>query len=227
MASLPPTVLLLFAFFTLQAATPPGFVLAAASTTSAAPAGEARTAAQQTDFTNLRSSIVSPEVSEDRRVTLRVFAPEAKSVVLAGGTLLLASGGTVRAPLAFARDSQGIWTLTTPPLATPELHNYRLQIDGADAIDYANPRVIVGSGSPNSLVEVAPLQGRAFWQPMPNIARGVVHRHRYDSALGDIRELHVYTPPGYDLAANRCRSSTCCTAVGRLHPRGQRSAASM
>lgn len=162
------------------------------------PAAQARTAAQQTDFTNLRSSIVSPEVSDDRRVTLRVFASEARNVVLAGGTLLLASGGTVRAPLAFTRDAQGIWTFTTPPLAKPELHNYRLQIDGADAIDYANPRVIAGSGSPNSLVEVGPRVGHAFWQPTPGISRGTVHRHRYDSALGDVRELYIYTPPGYD-----------------------------
>lgn len=177
-------------------AAPPAPVAASAQATGATPAP---TASGQTDFTNLRATIVSPEVSADRRVTLRLLAPQARSVHLAGGTLLSAIGGSVRAPRPFTRTDDGVWTLTTVPLP-PEIHNYRLQIDGADALDYANPNVITGSGSPNNYVEIPPVDGRAFWQPAPGISRGTVHRHRYDSPLGDVREFHVYTPPGYDPA---------------------------
>ena len=64
-----------------------------------------------------------------------------------------------------------------------------------------------------------------------NVPHGAVASVHYNStALGGIRRMHVYTPPGYEAGHDSIRSSTCCTApatstivdVGRprrLHPR--------
>ena len=59
--------------------------------------------------------VVSPEVSADRTVTLRLFAPNAKQVS--------AAGELDGKPHPMTRGADGVWSVTVGPLA-PDIYTY-------------------------------------------------------------------------------------------------------
>jgi enterochelin esterase family protein len=137
--------------------------------------------------------IVSPEMLPDGRVTFRLNAPKADEVMLTGEFLAK--------PASFAKDADGVWTVTVGPIA-PEVYHYNFTIDGVRTIDPANPQLKTGSTASTitSVLEV-PHPSPAFYDPKP-VPHGEIRTHWYHSkSLGTARRLTVYTPPGYD--ANR------------------------
>src|ERR1700688_3363165 len=74
--------------------------------------------------------VVSPEVHADNRVTFRFRAPNAKEVALA-------LEGAAK-DLAMQKDEQGVWTVTTEPLA-PDFYGYAFVDDGVHLIDPSTP----------------------------------------------------------------------------------------
>ena len=66
-------------------------------------------------------SYISPEVSADRRMTLRLLAPNAKSVV--------AAGELDGKPHPMTRGDNGVWSVTIGPLA-PDIYTYAFNVDG-------------------------------------------------------------------------------------------------
>src|SRR5271165_6910762 len=77
--------------------------------------------------------IVSPEVHSDNRVTFRFRAPNAKEVeVRIEG---------VEKPIAMQKDDQGVWSVTTDPLA-PDYYGYSFIADGVGLFDPSNYAVI-------------------------------------------------------------------------------------
>src|SRR5215210_441107 len=67
------------------------------------------------NLTPYGANLVSPEVRDDRTVTFRLKAPEARAVALTGGPILLAIGkGTT--PIPLEKGTDGVWTLTVGPL---------------------------------------------------------------------------------------------------------------
>src|SRR5260370_10281978 len=77
--------------------------------------------------------VVSPEVHADNRVTFRFRAPNAKeaSVQIAG----------VEKPLPLQKGEQGVWSVTTDPLA-PAYYGYSFIADGVGLFDPSNHAVI-------------------------------------------------------------------------------------
>src|SRR5438876_7543295 len=71
----------------------------------------------------------SPEVSDDRRVTFRLRAPNAKEVMVTGGAI---------GRLAMQKDEQGVWSVTTAALE-PDIYEYSFNVDGATFSDPRNP----------------------------------------------------------------------------------------
>jgi len=84
------------------------------------------------------ASLNSPDVRDDRTVTFRLKAPEARNVSLAGVAVLTALGQTQ--PVPFQKGSDGLWTLTVGPLA-PDMYVYHLLVDG---VQMADPNNTVG-----------------------------------------------------------------------------------
>jgi len=133
--------------------------------------------------------VISPEVHPDRTVTFRLRAPNAKEVVL-----------RIEGPFreAMKRDDDGVWSLTTTPLAADD-YGYSFEADGVAMIDPSNPVRI-----PNLLSNAS-----ALHLPDPSlpwnvreVPHGAIHHHFYRSAVvGDDRDFYVYTPPGYDARA--------------------------
>jgi 6-phosphogluconolactonase (cycloisomerase 2 family) len=67
------------------------------------------------NLTPYGATLISPEVKDDRTVTFRLKAPDAKTVALTGGPILLAVGKG-NTPIPFEKGTDGVWTLTVGPL---------------------------------------------------------------------------------------------------------------
>ena len=73
---------------------------------------------------------------DDRTVTFRLKAPDARTVALTGGPILLAIGKG-NTPIPFEKGADGVWTLTVGPLK-PNMYIYRLVVDGVAVVDPNN-----------------------------------------------------------------------------------------
>ena len=133
--------------------------------------------------TNVRSAEY-PRILPDLRVTLRIKAPEAKTVQFDLGKRYDA-----------ARDDQGFWTATTDP-QVPGFHYYWVVIDGVQFSDPASES-FYGVGKQSSGIEI-PETGADFYQPK-NVPHGEIRERSYFSKTTSTwRRIFVYTPPGYD-----------------------------
>jgi enterochelin esterase-like enzyme len=139
-------------------------------------------------------SYVSPEVGADRRITVRCYAPNAKSVV--------AAGELDGKPHPMTRGDNGVWSVTIGPLA-PDIYTYAFNVDGVTALDPLNPNTKYGYGrfGAVSVVQV-PGDGPQFYDVKP-VPHGEVRIRPYVSkTLGVSRTAWVYTPPSYDKGSN-------------------------
>lgn len=127
-----------------------------------------------------------PRVDSGSRAQFRVKAPDAAKV-----RLNFWSGPK----LDMEKQSDGFWTVTTPPLA-PGLHYYTLIIDGAEVSDPSS-LAFYGGGKDASAIEI-PEPGANYYLPQ-EVSHGQVREIWYHSIVtGDFRHALVYTPPGYD-----------------------------
>jgi len=134
--------------------------------------------------------VVSPEVSADRKLTLRLYAPNAKAVV--------ANGELDGQPHPLTKDDAGVWSVTVGPLA-PDIYTYAFAVDGVTALDPLNANTKYGYGrfGAVSVVQV-PGDGPQFYDVKP-VPHGEVRIRPYVSkATGLSRTVWVYTPPDYD-----------------------------
>lgn len=137
----------------------------------------------------------SPEVRDDRTVTFRLRAPEAKSVRLAGVAVMTALGGSDR-PVQFQKADNGVWTLTVGPLE-PDMYIYYFNVDGVQIADPSNTIAGFTAMPPYSQLVVHG-DGPAYYDAR-DVPHGLVTRHVYQSGVTNgQRELYIYTPPGYD-----------------------------
>ncbi|HEX2972640.1 MAG TPA: alpha/beta hydrolase-fold protein [Tepidisphaeraceae bacterium] len=130
----------------------------------------------------------SPEVQPDYRVTFRLRAPKATEV--------LVTGQWPNGRASMVKDADGLFSVTVGPIE-PGVWEYSFQVDGISMIDPSNPAIKPMREPRTSILHLPgqPLQLHDF----QNVPHGVVRQHTYASkALGRLRELAVYTPPGYD-----------------------------
>lgn len=138
--------------------------------------------------------IVSPDIAESHKVTFRVQAPEADKVMLSGD---------FSEDTALTKGENGLWSITLGPI-DPDIYFYRFMVDGVPTLDPGNPNAKIGFTTSTivSILEV-PGDGPAFYD-IKDVPHGILRTHLYDSkSNGVIRELNVYTPPGYDANPGR------------------------
>jgi enterochelin esterase-like enzyme len=174
------------------------------------------------------ANIKSPEVGPDRRVTFRLAAPKASTVSVICECLTLEELGKLKqqqaalgqrpdtdpemarltraianvrsnqGERALAKDANGLWTLTLPPVDA-DFYEYHFNVDGFEMLDPRNP-VVKYNSRPNlieSLLEV-PGTSPMFYDLRP-VPHGKVDIRYYESkATGYTRRAFVYTPPNYD-----------------------------
>jgi enterochelin esterase-like enzyme len=151
-------------------------------------------AAQEPGGRGGASTIKSPEVASDRRVTFRLRAPEAKKVTVSGD---------FGPDVDMTKGSDGTWSVTVGPLP-PEMYVYFYIADGVRLTDPNNPQVKIGyvTTTTTSLLTV-PGDRPAFYD-VQDVPHGEIRTLVYMSRSNKVaRELTVYVPPGYDQARNR------------------------
>src|SRR5512145_3013257 len=89
----------------------------------------------------------SAEVSADRRITFRVFAPRAQAVRVAAGDI----PGTTPAVGAMTKAENGVWEVTLGPVP-PGAYRYHFNIDGVATIDPRSSAISESNANVWSLV---------------------------------------------------------------------------
>ncbi len=127
--------------------------------------------------------VTTAQVGPERKVTFQFYAPKATAVKVEGGLSANLTKG-----------DNGVWSATIGPME-PEVYAYHFVID--DSIRLLDPANPITKGLQESLL-VVPGSTPQPWEEQ-NVPHGAIHIHSYASkALGVMRRLHVYTPPGYD-----------------------------
>jgi enterochelin esterase-like enzyme len=135
-----------------------------------------------------QSTVVSPEVHPDNRVTFRFRGPNNKDVAVQ------VEGD--RGPLPMQKDDQGLWSVTTESLG-PDFYGYGFLVDGVEMFDPSNYEIKPNFLYRSSEVHV-PGTSSLPWE-IAAVPHGEVHNHFYRSGVvGDDRNYFVYTPPGYN-----------------------------
>ena len=138
--------------------------------------------------------VVSPEVSPERRVTFRIFAPQAQAIRLAASDI----PGVGQTTLLTKADN-GVWEVAVGPL-DPGAYRYNFNVDGVATIDPRNPDT---SGSNNNVWSLVYVAGSDLFD-LKEVPHGTVAEVTYYSkSLGRFRRMHVYTPPGYEAGRDR------------------------
>jgi enterochelin esterase family protein len=136
--------------------------------------------------------VVSPDVHSDGSVTFSFRAPNAQAVQLH------LEGWE---PLAMSKDEHGVWSVKTAPLK-PDYYGYSFVADGVRLIDPSNPLLKPNLLSTENGVHV-PGPPSLPWE-LNDVPHGEIHHHFYVSDVAaDNRDYYVYTPPGYDPAAQK------------------------
>jgi len=144
-------------------------------------------------------AVVSPEVGADRRVTFRVLAPDARTVELRSPGDIPGVGGRGVAPPQLTKNADGVWDLTVGPLPAGA-YRYVFGVNGMIVVDSRNPMT---SQTNTTVYSLAVVPGSDVFDTK-NVPHGAVASVYYNSsALGGIRRMHVYTPPGYETSRDR------------------------
>ena len=134
----------------------------------------------------------STEIHPDHSVTFSYKDAAATSV-------MLGLEGVAK-PIPMEKGENGIWTVTTPPLA-PEIYGYHFEANGDHRLDPNNPHTTINLVAISNLITV-PGSTPQPWEDT-NVPHGTLHRHIYTTSavvgLPDNQSGYfVYTPPGYD-----------------------------
>lgn len=131
----------------------------------------------------LNDDLVSFQVNDDQSTTLRLYAPNAKSVELSGDLKAV----------KIDRADNGVWTMTTAPHIDPSAYRYYFTVDGMKVNDPKNPMV----ADFRPMVDIVPKGETLFWQKK-DVPHGLLSIVYYESkATNSTRRMHVWTPPGY------------------------------
>jgi len=144
-------------------------------------------------------AVTSPEIAADRRITFRVYAPSAQKVELRSPGDIPGVSGRGVAPPQLTKNGEGIWETTVGPVPAGA-YRYQFVIDDVTVVDSRNPAT---SQTNTTVYSLAVVPGSDVFDTK-NVPHGAVASVYYHStALGGIRRMHVYTPPGYETSRER------------------------
>ncbi|HMQ63011.1 MAG TPA: alpha/beta hydrolase-fold protein [Flavilitoribacter sp.] len=130
-----------------------------------------------------------PQILPDNRVVFRLKAPDAQKVQVDLGK-----------KYDLVKDTSGYWSVTTDTISRG-FHYYSLLIDGVPLADPAS-ETFYGMGRMASGIEI-PYKDGGFYA-LRDVPHGDIRIKKYFSrALNAWREMYIYTPPGYDDAAEK------------------------
>ena len=149
-------------------------------------------------------AVKSPEILPDGRVTFRVGAQNAQTVVLGGEFITQANAVAVpdgdktagpKPDVTFTKGANGVWEGTTIQKIRPGAYRYFFVIDGAVVLDPRNVEVSPQGTNTNSLLLVP-----GDFSERRKVPHGSVLSQGFVSSTLNGAEVPVlvYTPPGYE-----------------------------
>lgn len=144
--------------------------------------------------------LVSPQIAEDGKVTFRILAPQASAVTVGGDihqglNSEASSSSSPAAGIPMTKGSDGVWSGTSTLPMKPGAWRYHFVVDGMTVLDSRNVNTSPFQAQIESLLIVP-----GDFSETRDVPHGAVSRVRYvASTLNNaIREMYVYTPPGYE-----------------------------
>lgn len=129
-------------------------------------------------------------VAENGDATFSMYAPEAKSVEVAG-----LGGSMSRERIALEKEPDGYFSKTVSGIA-PGFHYHEWYVDGVCVTNPIAPFCYGCFGTKNFFELPAP--GQNFWF-LKDVPHGDVQLHKYSSGVnGHMKSCYVYTPPSYE-----------------------------
>jgi enterochelin esterase-like enzyme len=185
-------------------------------------------AAQAPGMGAAATTVRSPEVATDRRVTFRLAAPNARAVSLICECLTIEESAKLRQQLtplaqrpdtdpektrltkalanvrsnqgerAMAKDANGLWSLTLPAVDA-DIYEYHFKVDDFEMLDPRNP-VVKYNSRPNLIESIVEVPNATpMFYDLKAVPHGKLEIRYYESkATSSTRRTYVYTPPGYD-----------------------------
>lgn len=140
------------------------------------------------------TDIVSPEILPDKRVTFRLFAPNAKTVTIGGDYPIGNSRNTVENIMI--KDDKGVWAVTMGPLSA-EFYGYYYMVDGRRTLDLGN--IFINRDGVRYLNVLRVPGSELSDYELNDVPHGSIITTWYPSTVlkGNSR-ITVYTPPGYE-----------------------------
>ena len=137
------------------------------------------------------STLISPEIHADGRVTFRLRAERPSEVTVRGEWM--------KTPEKLVKDAAGVWSTTVGPVS-PDIYSYSFSVDGTTMLDPSNNRI--KSSSRGAGVSVLEVPGGKLHE-IRDVPHGSVNAQWYKSpTIGGTRRFIVYTPrytpPGYE-----------------------------
>ncbi|MFL6417301.1 MAG: esterase [Bryobacteraceae bacterium] len=143
----------------------------------------------------------SPEVDAQGRVTFRLYAPQAQQVKLQAEGRDATPGitpeqlKTESERSSMTKGPDGVWSIQIGPIQ-PGVYRYTFLVDGVQTTDPRNP---LSSESLNFVRSMYEIPGAPFLEYRAGVPHGAIASVWYQSAaVGGLRRMHVYTPPGYE-----------------------------
>jgi enterochelin esterase family protein len=134
-----------------------------------------------------KEPLKSPEINADMSVTVRLYAPNAESVILVGDFVDNAT---------MERNAEGVWEYTSAPL-TSELYCYWFNVDGIDHVnDPANSYVMRDVGSQMNYFIIPGERGDLY--AAQDVPHGTMSKVWAEVSDGRERRMTIYTPAGYE-----------------------------
>lgn len=134
----------------------------------------------------------SPEILPDNKVTLRLLAPTANEVSVAGNWM----EEQFKVSEKMVKDEKGVWSLTVGPLK-PDYYGYKFIIDGATVLDPNNFQIRRDWLGYESVLLIPGKETDLYVSK--RVPKGTLSKVWFDSpSLGFMRRFYVYTPPGYE-----------------------------
>jgi len=139
-------------------------------------------------------SFTSPEVTPDRHVVFRIFAPNAQAVHLSSSDIF---GRESKGEMT--KTDSGLWEIRIGPI-DPGAYRYNFNVDGVAVMDPGSASVSESLMNAWSMVYIP---GADFMETK-DVPRGAVASVTYFSrSLNKFRRMHVYTPPGYETRSQK------------------------
>jgi enterochelin esterase-like enzyme len=132
--------------------------------------------------------VISPEVNPDKTITFRLWMPDAREVKV--GVQF------EKEQQSMAKNDSGIWSVTIGPVK-PDIYPYSFFVDGVQIMDPNNRLYFPNERFMSSLVDIR--GDTPLIHSLQDVPHGIVSYRYYNSkTLNTIRQLVIYTPPGYE-----------------------------